>query len=172
MAEALDPAVPGWLDALAGQVLTEACARGLTLVTAESCTGGLLASFLTDMPGRSHAFERGFVVYTDAAKRELLNVPAQVLDTDGAVSAAAAIAMAEGALAASAGHLAVSVTGFAEAGPEPDQPAGRVHFALARHSRPTARRHEEFGDVGRAQVRLECLRVALEMLRDAMIKPG
>lgn len=170
MAEALDPAVPDWLDALAGQVLAEACDRGLKLVTAESCTGGLLASFLTDIPGRSHAFERGFVVYTDDAKHEALGVPQAVLSKEGAVSEAAARAMAEGALSASAGDLAVSITGYAEAGPEPGQEAGLVHFALARRHRPTVHRGERFGSIGRAGVRLACLRVALEMLRDSMIR--
>src|SRR5205085_9240498 len=98
MAEALDPAVPGDIDRLAQDLLREACERELMLATAESCTGGLLASLLTDIPGLSHAFERGFVTYTDEAKHELLGVPKAILDTDGAVSEAAARAMAEGAI--------------------------------------------------------------------------
>src|ERR1041384_133791 len=99
MAEALDPAVPASIDALANTVLQEACERGLMLVTAESCTGGLLASLLTDIPGRPPAFERAFVTYTDAAKEKLRGVPPEMLETDGAVSEAVARAMAEGALA-------------------------------------------------------------------------
>ena len=86
MAEALDPALPPALDTLAKQVLNEACDRGLMLVTAESCTGGLLASLLTDIPGSSHAFDRGFVTYTAEAKHELLGVPLEVLAERSAVS--------------------------------------------------------------------------------------
>src|SRR3954470_5535437 len=99
MAEALDPAVPPDVERLAQAVLDQACTRGLMLATAESCTGGLLASLLTDIPGKSHAFERGFVTYTDEAKHELLGVPQEVLRKDGAVSEAASRAMAEGAIA-------------------------------------------------------------------------
>src|SRR5690349_7197615 len=127
MAEALDPAIPAAVDELAKFVLREACDRGLTLSTAESCTGGLLASLLTDIPGRSHAFERGFVTYTNAAKHEMLGVSLEVLDTQGAVSEAAARAMAEGAIAHSPAEIAVSITGYAEGGP--GEPAGLVHFA-------------------------------------------
>src|SRR5438270_9172791 len=151
MAEALDPAVPAHIDKLAERVLREACDQDLRLATAESCTGGLLASLLTDLPGLSHAFERGFVTYTHAAKREMLGVSPQILDEDGAVSEAAARAMAQGALAHSQADLAVSVTGFTEGGP--GQPAGLVHFACARRGGPVEHRREEFGDIGRAKVR-------------------
>lgn len=164
MAEALEPALPPEIDRLAQDVLREACDRRLTLTTAESCTGGLLASLLTDVPGLSHAFERGFVVYTHEAKHEMLGVPLKVLEDDGAVSERAARAMADGALAASKADVAVSITGFAEGGP--GQPAGLVHFACARHGSPTAHRKEAFGDVGRAEVRLQALKTALKMLRD------
>src|SRR3954465_1326541 len=107
MAEALDPAMPPEVDALAQRVLREACARDLLLATAESCTGGLLASLLTDIPGKSHAFERGFVTYSNAAKTELLGVGETLLADHGAVSEAAARAMAEGAIAHSQADLAV-----------------------------------------------------------------
>lgn len=164
MAEALDPILPGHVDALAQQVLNEACMRGLKLVTAESCTGGLLASLLTDVPGCSHAFERGFVTYTDEAKHQMLGVPTTLLETLGAVSEPVAMAMAEGALARSGGDVAVSVTGWAEAGPGPDQPVGLVHFAAARRNRPTAHSEERFGDIGRAKLRVACLEVGLRMM--------
>lgn len=167
MAEALDPAISKDIDRLAEQVLREACDRHLKLATAESCTGGLLASLLTDLPGLSHAFERGFVVYTHEAKHEMLGVPQVVLDNDGAVSERCARAMAEGAIAHSKADLAVSITGFAEGGP--GQPAGLVHFACARHGSPTAHRKDTFGDVGRAEVRLRALKTALEMLREKLI---
>jgi nicotinamide-nucleotide amidase len=114
----------------------------------------------------SHAFERGFVAYTHAAKRELLGVPATIIEHDGAVSEAAARAMAEGALARSCADLAVSITGFTEGAP--GQPAGLVHFACARRGGPTAHRTLELGDVGRAQVRIAALETALSMLADQL----
>ena len=172
MAEALDAAAPASLDLLTRQVLREACDRGLMLVTAESCTGGLLASLLTDIPGCSHAFERGFVVYTDEAKHEMLGVGLDILETDGAVSARAACAMAEGALAHARGHIAVSITGFAEAGPKPGDEAGLVHFASARRGQATLHLERRFGDVGRAQVRIGCLRTALEMMLNRLTEPA
>jgi nicotinamide-nucleotide amidase len=166
MAEALEPALPPAVEELAQAVLAEACDRGLMLAAAESCTGGLLASLLTDIPGKSHAFERGFVTYTNEAKHEMLGVPMEVLDTDGAVSKRSARAMAEGALAHSRADVAVSITGFAEACRE--GPAGLVHFACARKDKPTTHREMHFGDVGRAEVRMRCLETALAMLRDQM----
>lgn len=166
MAEALDPAIPDDIERLAQEVLQAACDRELLLATAESCTGGLLASLLTDIPGKSHAFERGFVTYSDDAKHELLGVPRAVLESDGAVSEASARAMAEGAIAASRAHLAVSITGFAEA--TLDGPAGLVHFACARRDGPTCHSVERFGDVGRAEVRLAALRVGLTLFRDGL----
>ena len=162
MAEALDPAIPPRVDALAQRVLRQACDGDLRLATAESCTGGLLASLLTDLPGMSHAFERGFVTYTHEAKTQMLGVSPQVLQTDGAVSEAAARAMAQGALAHSNADLAVSVTGFTEGAP--GQPAGRVHFACARRGGPVDHRRMEFGEVGRAKVRIAALETALHML--------
>jgi nicotinamide-nucleotide amidase len=166
MAEALDPALPPALDELAQSVLREACDRDLKLATAESCTGGLLASLLTDIPTLSHAFERGFVVYTHEAKHELLAVPLEVLETDGAVSERAARAMAEGAIARSHADLAVSITGFTEGAP--DQPAGLVHIACAHRRGATTHRRMRYGDVGRAEVRLNALETALAMMRDQL----
>lgn len=166
MAEALDPAIPGDVERLAQAVLQAACDRDLLLATAESCTGGLLASLLTDIPGKSHAFERGLVTYTDDAKAELLDVPRAILEREGPVSEACARAMAEGAIRRSRAHLAVSITGYAEGGP--GQPAGLVHFACAERGGPTVHRCEGFGAVGRAEVRLKALRVALTMLAEAL----
>lgn len=167
MAEALDPAIPARVDELAQLVLREACDRKLKLSTAESCTGGLLASLLTDIPGQSHAFERGFVTYTHEAKHEMLGVPMAVLETEGAVSKACARAMAEGALAHSQADVAVSITGFAEGGP--GQPAGLVHFAAARKGRATRHQKMSYGDIGRAELRVRALETALTMMRDALI---
>jgi len=166
MAEALEPALPPQVDELAESVLQEACDRGLMLATAESCTGGLLASLLTDIPGKSHAFERGFVTYTDEAKHELLGVAMEILETDGAVSERAARAMAEGAIAHSRADLAVSVTGYAEHHEEGK--AGLVHFGCAMKGRATRHVLMRYGDIGRAEVRLRALETGLKMMRDAM----
>lgn len=166
MAEALDPAIPEGLQRLAEEVLRSACDADLKLATAESCTGGLLASLLTDFPGLSHAFERGFVAYTHDAKAELLNVGRDLLERDGAVSEAAARAMAEGAVAGSRAHIAVAITGFTDSAPEGAD--GLVHVASAQRGGPTRHRREQFGDVGRAEVRLAALRAALLLMREAL----
>ncbi|WP_165185824.1 CinA family protein [Caulobacter soli] len=168
MAEALDPILPSDIDDLTRAVLEAACARELTLATAESCTGGLLASLLTDMPGCSHAFERGFVVYTDAAKSDLLGVSPALLENGGAVSQPVAIAMAEGAIQRSDADVAVSITGWAEDVGDPERPAGLVHFACARRGGYTHHRQARFGDIGRGPLRIECLSVALKMLQQAV----
>jgi nicotinamide-nucleotide amidase len=168
MAEALDPILPGHIEELTRQVLVEASQRGFTLATAESCTGGLLASLLTDMPGHSHVFERGFVTYTNEAKSELLGVDPDLIERLTAVSAEVAEAMAKGALHNSHAEIAVSVTGWAEGGPDPSKPAGLVYFASARPSRETRVREERFGDIGRARLRIACLDVALQMMLERM----
>src|SRR5690242_20339673 len=98
-AETLSGALPPEVEDLAIRLLTRACDRELTLATAESCTGGLIASLLTDVEGMGHAFERGFVVYTDEAKAGMLGIPRPLIDTHDAVSKEVALAMAEGALA-------------------------------------------------------------------------
>jgi nicotinamide-nucleotide amidase len=170
VAEALDPALPPELDRLAKAVLRRACDRRLKLATAESCTGGLLASLLTDVPGMSHAFERGFVTYTHDAKHEMLGVPMAVLEGPGAVSKPCALAMAEGVLAHSHADLAVSITGFTEGGPE--QPAGLVHFACVAKGKPATHRVMRFGDVGRAEIRIRALETALGLLQDQMLHPS
>ena len=167
MTETLSPALPDDIERLVEAVLKPACDRGLTLATAESCTGGLVASVLTDVEGRSHAFERGYVVYTDEAKAQELGVPLRLIRQNGAVSEPVARAMAEGALRESGAGAAVAITGFA--GPAgPDDEPGLVHFALAASGAPTVHEEHHFGDVRRGPVRLECLRVALRLLRDAV----
>lgn len=168
MAEALDPILPSDIDDLTRAVLKAACAHELTLATAESCTGGLLASLLTDVPGCSHAFERGFVVYTDAAKIELLGVSPDLLPHGGAVSQPTAIAMVEGAIRRSSADVAVSITGWAEEVGDPERPGGLVHFACARRGGYTHHRQIQLGEIGRGPFRIECLRVALKMLRQAV----
>lgn len=168
MAEALDPILPERVDALVRKVLVEADRRRFSLATAESCTGGLLASLLTDMPGYSHAFDRGFVVYTDEAKAELLGVDPALIGAFTAVSAEVAGAMAEGALMRSHAEVALAITGWAEGGPDPRRPAGLVHFASARRSRGVHLEERRFGDIGRARLRIACLDEALQMILDRM----
>jgi nicotinamide-nucleotide amidase len=165
--ETLSPAIPDDIDRAARAVLETACAKQLSLATAESCTGGLLASLLTDVEGVSSAFERGFVVYSEDAKCELLHVAREAVDRCGAVSREVALAMAEGALQSSHADVALAITGFAGPGAPDDEP-GLVHFACARTGRETAHREEHFGDIGRGPVRIECMRVGLEMLTEAM----
>jgi nicotinamide-nucleotide amidase len=167
MTETLSDALPTEVERLVERVLAAACDRDLRLATAESCTGGLLASVLTDVEGRSHAFERGFVTYTDEAKHEQLGVPKDVLASHGAVSEPVARLMAAGAVDHSRADVAVSVTGFAGSAGADDEP-GLVHFAVA--DRKGNVRHEEhhFGDVGRGPVRLACLKVGLRMLLEAV----
>ncbi|MBU1386103.1 MAG: CinA family protein [Alphaproteobacteria bacterium] len=155
---------PDDIDALARQVLDAAAARGLMVATAESCTGGLVAGALTAVAGSSAVVERGFVTYSNMAKSELLGIPADLIDSHGAVSAAVARAMAEGALARSAAAVSVAVTGIAgPGGGSADKPVGLVHFAAAG---PGGVVHLErrFGDIGREAVRLESVRAALHLL--------
>ena len=167
MTETLSPALPNDVEAMIDRVLKIASDRDVALATAESCTGGLIASVLTDVEGRSHAFERGYVVYTNDAKAEEVAVPSRLIEQNGAVSEPVARAMAEGALRCSGASVAVAVTGFAGAAGPDDEP-GLVHFALAAGGAPTVHEEHHFGDLGRGPVRLECLRVALRMMERAV----
>lgn len=166
-AETLSPAISDDVESLAIEVLQRACAKDLSLATAESCTGGLLSSLLTDVVGTSHAFDRGFVVYSEDAKCELLGVPRDTLDRCGAVSREVAVAMAEGGIAHSQADIALAVTGFAGSGAPGDEP-GLVHFACFRRGRQSWHREEHFGDIGRGPVRHACIRTALEMIGTAL----
>lgn len=164
--ETLSPVLPARIEAMAVEVLSAFCARGWRVAVAESCTGGLLASLLTDVSGCSHAFDRGFVVYSNDAKAQLLGVPWALLETHGPVSEPVARAMARAALDRSDAHVAAAITGFA--GPAgPDDVPGRVHFAVARRDRLVHVRRD-YGDVGRGPVRVACLDEALRLLRDAL----
>jgi nicotinamide-nucleotide amidase len=153
------------LRAAARRVLDACRARKLTVVTAESCTGGLVAAILTEIPGSSDVVDRGFVTYSDAAKQAMLDVPAQLLQDFGAVSRETADAMARGALARSPADLAVSVTGIAgPGGGSAQKPVGLVYFAaLARDGRGLSR-EKRFGEIGRGEVRMRSVAEALDML--------
>lgn len=151
---------------LAETVLAEARAKGLKLATAESCTGGLVAGALTAIAGSSDVFERGFVTYTNNAKIQDLDVPQNTIETHGAVSDQTARAMAEGALTYSDADVSVAITGIAgPGGGTPEKPVGLVHFAAAREGRPTLTEAHRFGDIGRAEVRMASVEVALNLLR-------
>jgi nicotinamide-nucleotide amidase len=141
-------------------------ARGLKLATAESCTGGLIAACLTEVPGSSDVFERGFVTYSNEAKTEMLGVPAALIAKHGAVSEEVARAMAEGALLNSRADIAVSVTGVAgPGGGSTEKPVGLVHFGAVRCGGETQHREKRFGDIGRRAIRLASVAEAFAMAR-------
>jgi nicotinamide-nucleotide amidase len=140
--------------------------RRTRIVAAESCTGGLLTALLTEIPGSSRVVERGFVVYSNAAKQELLGVPGDLIADAGAVSEPVARAMAEGALRESRAHIAVAITGVA--GPDggtPLKPVGLVHIAAARENRSILHEACRFGDLGRSEIRLRSVAKALDLMR-------
>jgi nicotinamide-nucleotide amidase len=141
--------------------------KKLTIATAESCTGGLVAAALTEIAGSSDVFERGFVTYSNAAKQAMLDVPAATLAAFGAVSRETAQAMALGALAHSPASLAVAVTGIAgPGGATLDKPVGLVHLAAAARCGRVLTQEQRFGSIGRAKVRLAAVERALAMLRE------
>jgi nicotinamide-nucleotide amidase len=159
---------PDDIQILARQVIETAAARGLVLVTAESCTGGLVAGALTAIAGSSAVVERGFVTYSNASKTDLLAVPADLIEAHGAVSEPVARAMARGALAGSGADLSVSVTGVAgPGGGTAEKPVGLVHFSAVGPNGEIHAMHR-FGDIGRDQVRLASVRVALGLLLERM----
>ena len=137
-------------------------ARGWRIATAESCTGGMVAAALTDVPGSSDVFDRGFVSYSYPAKVAMLGVPQLLLTGHGAVSEAVARAMAEGALAASDAELAVAVTGVAGPGASEAKPEGLVWFAAATAAGVRTERRD-FGALGRHAVRLRSVETALDL---------
>ncbi len=157
------------LDARATALLQACRARSWMVATAESCTGGLVAALLTEIPGSSDVVERGFVTYSNEAKAEMLGVPADLIAEHGAVSQAVARAMAEGALAHSRGDVAVSITGVAgPGGGSLAKPVGLVHFGLAVKGRPTLHGERRYGDIGRAEIRARAVEDALTLLEGAL----
>lgn len=157
---------PDELRARAAALIDRYRAEGRRVATAESCTGGLVAALLTEIAGSSDVFDRAFVVYSNAAKAELLGVAPALLAEHGAVSAAAARAMADGALARSAASVAVAVTGIAgPGGGSAEKPAGLVHFARAGAGAAADERRVFPG--GRAAVRRASVAFALALLEAA-----
>ena len=153
---------------LAERLLSAATQARVTIATAESCTGGMIAAAITDIAGSSAAFDRGFVTYSNAAKQAMLGVRPETLDLHGAVSEEVAREMAEGALARSDAGLAVAVTGIAGPGGSGFKPEGRVCFALARTGQPTLVETVEFGAIGRANVRRATVDRALGLMLQAL----
>ena len=163
-----DTILPAELVAAARKVVTANLAAGRRIALAESCTGGLVAAALTEIPGSSDMFESGFVTYSNDAKLEMLNVSADVLETFGAVSVATAWSMAQGALEASGADIAVAITGVAGPGGGTEKkPVGTVVFARAERGADPGHvvaDRKDFGDLGRGGVRLQAALCALELL--------
>ncbi|MEQ9674719.1 MAG: CinA family protein [Roseovarius indicus] len=149
-------------------LLEKARSKGIKIVTAESCTGGMVAVALTDIPGSSDVVERGLVTYSNEAKIELLDISPRTLSEFGAVSEEIARGMADGALKNSYAQLAVSITGIAGPGGSEHKPEGRVCFGLAMQGKPTRTETQEFGAQGRAKVRELARDHALALLDAAL----
>ena len=160
----LTPPKPPQPQMTPAEILQAARYWGWKIATAESCTGGMVSAALTDVPGSSDVFERGFVTYSNEAKSEMLGVSEATLAAHGAVSEEVAKEMAEGALSHSKAGLAVSVTGIAGPGGSEFKPEGRVCFGIAQRGRQTRVATAEFGALGRARVRAAACAHALALL--------
>ena len=171
MSEARDFCLPDELVQAAREVVAANRAAGRRIAVAESCTGGLVCAALTEIAGSSDVFEAGFVTYSNEMKIGLLGVSEDVLDTFGAVSIAVAWAMAQGALAKSDADVAVAITGVAGPGGGSDKkPVGTLVFALARRGadpKEIVADQQNFGDLGRSEIRRQAVRCALELLMPA-----
>mgnify|MGYP000865812194 FL=1 len=159
---------PGDIEATAARIIADFSARGLTLATAESCTGGLIIGTLTEISGSSSVVDRGFITYSNQAKIDLLNVQPETLERFGAVSRQTALEMVDGALRQSGADVAVAVTGIAgPGGGSPDKPVGLVHLAAGSAKGIRLHREMRYGDLGRCGIRLATVRTALELLAEA-----
>jgi nicotinamide-nucleotide amidase len=170
-----DTILPAELVAAAQRVVDENRAAGRTITVAESCTGGLVAAAITEIPGSSDVLDSAIVSYSNEAKLSLLNVSSDVLDTFGAVSVATAWSMAQGALEATGADVAVAITGVAgPAGGSEKKPVGTVVFARAEKGADPAHvvaDKKEFGNLGRGGVRLQAALCALELLLPTTPEP-
>jgi nicotinamide-nucleotide amidase len=161
------------IEVAAKRVLILCRERKFKVATAESCTGGLVAAALTEIVGSSDVVECGFVTYSNAAKQRMLGVTSLTLDRNGAVSRETAEEMAQGALANSAAHLSVAITGIAgPGGATPGKPVGLVHFAAAARDGRLIHREKRFGKIGRRRVRLKSVIEALAMLEQLASAQG
>jgi nicotinamide-nucleotide amidase len=165
--ETLSALLPPDIESRAVALLRRAAAAGCTLATAESCTGGLIAALLTDVEGCSHVFERGFIVYSNGSKRQLLGVDPALIEREGVVSRPVAEAMARGAVERSGADICIAVTGYAgDRGA--DGEAGLVHFCCATRGGRLFSRERHFGPIGRGPTRIACLRQALALIEQAL----
>ncbi|WP_169569157.1 CinA family protein [Sneathiella limimaris] len=160
--------LPEKIYELAAQVIEQAKAKGISIATAESCTGGLIGGALTDVSGSSAVVDRGFITYTNKAKMQVLGVSAETLREVGAVAEKTAREMAIGAIRKSASELSVAVTGIAGPGGSDYKPGGRVHLATANLNGVLEHRKMDYGDIGRDKVRIATIITALEMLLNAI----
>jgi nicotinamide-nucleotide amidase len=169
MSEPASSIFPQDLFDAAARVLDAGRRKGLKVATAESCTGGLVASLMTEIAGSSDVVERGFVTYSNEAKIEVLGVPEDVIARHGAVSAETAAAMAAGAIERSRADVAVSITGVAgPGGGTKGKPVGLVWFGAMRRGQEPRTLERRFGELGRANVRLASLRQALDLLSELL----
>lgn len=172
----MDTILPDVMVDLARRVIEANRSAGRRISVAESCTGGLVAAALTEIPGSSDVFEGGLVTYSNDAKLDLLKVSSDLLETFGAVSIATAWGMAQGALAATGADVAVAITGVAgPGGGSEKKPVGTVIFALAeRGGDPSVAKADRraFGDLGRGGIRLQAALCALELLLPSVAAPG
>ncbi len=150
------------------RLLLDSCRQAsILLCTAESCTGGLIVGTLTEIAGSSDVVDRGFVTYSNSAKHDMLGVPADMLESYGAVSEPVARAMAEGAVALSDAVLSVAVTGVAgPGGGTAEKPVGLVHLATAKARGGIRHRQMNYGDIGRDGIRQATIATAFDMLQD------
>lgn len=155
----------------AEEILDLARDRAASIACAESCTGGLITSCLSEIPGASDVLVCGFVVYSNEAKRKLLGVSGALLENAGAVSKDVAVSMAINALERSGADFAVATTGIAgPGGGSREKPVGLVHFACARKGFASAHREKRFDEISRCRIRLQSVSEALAMLREALLQ--
>lgn len=152
------------MSELAETVLQALKARNLTVATVESCTGGMVAAALTDIPGSSAVVDRGYVTYSNAAKTEMVGVPPALIEAHGAVSPEVALAMASGALSHCSADITVAITGIAGPGGSEFKPEGLVCFCAASRNNVPVSVIKEYGPLGRANVRSESVKQALSMV--------
>lgn len=153
---------------LAEQMVAAYARRDWLIAAAESCTGGMLSAAITAVAGSSAVFDRGFVTYSNKSKQDMLAVPARLIAAHGAVSEEVAIAMAKGAIASSAAHVAVAITGVAgPSGGTAEKPVGLVHFARAIRGENSIHLTQRFGNIGRSAIRQASVRQALQLLLEA-----
>ncbi|WP_421579458.1 CinA family protein [Shinella sp. M31] len=156
---------PEDIEETARSIVADFTEKKLLIATAESCTAGLIAGAITEIPGSSGVFDRGFVTYSNEAKREMIGVANATLKAHGAVSRPTALEMAQGAIGNSGANISIAVTGIAgPGGGTEEKPVGLVHLAAARTGHETLHREMRYGDIGRNAVRLATVRTALEML--------